>query len=176
MLINESLFHPIRGSLKKFDLYYYDGLARQDEEIRLTIGKILSKSRQAWPVEVFLFKVIGVRITFGVFFKTSPGAHPFVWKLVFTCLWMKTNFHFKGWAAGPALKKTPKVIWKWPIWKQSRDMVAAKLLKKNSRRRECYRSRKTRTLSHSSFYFGLWMAPLPQGDSLEFDELHIETG
>ena len=24
---------------KKFDLYYYDGLARQDEEIRLTVGK-----------------------------------------------------------------------------------------------------------------------------------------
>ena len=26
---------------KKFDLYYYDGLARQDEEIRLTVGKEL---------------------------------------------------------------------------------------------------------------------------------------
>ena len=24
---------------KKFDLYYYDGLARQDEEIRLTVGE-----------------------------------------------------------------------------------------------------------------------------------------
>jgi len=25
------------GSVKKFDLYYYDGLARQDEELRLTV-------------------------------------------------------------------------------------------------------------------------------------------
>ena len=24
---------------KRFDLYYYDGLARQDEEIRLTVGE-----------------------------------------------------------------------------------------------------------------------------------------
>ena len=24
---------------KEFDLYYYDGLARQDEEIRLTVGE-----------------------------------------------------------------------------------------------------------------------------------------
>ena len=32
--------------MKKFDLYYYDGLARQDEEIRLTIGKIFSKLRE----------------------------------------------------------------------------------------------------------------------------------
>ena len=24
---------------KKFDLYYYDGLARQDEELRLTVGE-----------------------------------------------------------------------------------------------------------------------------------------
>ena len=33
--------------MKKFDLYYYDGLARQDEELRLTVGKMLSKLRQA---------------------------------------------------------------------------------------------------------------------------------
>ena len=26
---------------KKFDLYYYDGLARQEEEIKLTIGKVV---------------------------------------------------------------------------------------------------------------------------------------
>ena len=30
---------------KKFDLYYYDGLARQDEEIRLTVGKELQHCR-----------------------------------------------------------------------------------------------------------------------------------
>ena len=55
------------------------------------------------------------RITFGLFLKASPGAHPFIWKLVFICMWMKTNFHMKGWAPGLALKKRPKVIRKWPI-------------------------------------------------------------
>ena len=30
---------------KKFDLYYYDGLARQDEEIRLTVGEELQRCR-----------------------------------------------------------------------------------------------------------------------------------
>ena len=29
----------LRKLEKKFDLYYYDGLARQDEEIRLTVGE-----------------------------------------------------------------------------------------------------------------------------------------
>ena len=53
------------------------------------------------------------RITFGLFFKASPGAHLFIWKLVFICMWMKTNFHMKGWAPGLALKKRPRV--KWPI-------------------------------------------------------------
>ena len=33
------------------------------------------------------------RITFGFFFKASPGAHAFLWKLVFICMWMKTTFH-----------------------------------------------------------------------------------
>lgn len=28
---------------KKFDLYYYDGLARQEEEIKLTVGKNTSQ-------------------------------------------------------------------------------------------------------------------------------------
>ena len=32
-------FASFRKLEKKFDLYYYDGLARQDEEIRLTVGK-----------------------------------------------------------------------------------------------------------------------------------------
>ena len=53
-------------------------------------------------------------ITFGLFSKALPGAHPFIWKLVFICMWMKTNFHMK-WAPGLALKKRPKVIRKWPI-------------------------------------------------------------
>ena len=55
------------------------------------------------------------RITFGLFFKASLGAHSFIWKLVFICMWMATNLHMKGWAPGLALKKRPKVIWKWPI-------------------------------------------------------------
>lgn len=29
----------IRRPQKRFDLYYYDGLARQEEEIRLTVGE-----------------------------------------------------------------------------------------------------------------------------------------
>ena len=36
-------FFPFRKLEKKFDLYYYDGLARQDEEIRLTVGKELQQ-------------------------------------------------------------------------------------------------------------------------------------
>lgn len=32
-------------------------------------------------------------IIFGFFFKASPGAHTFVWKLVFTHMQLKTNFH-----------------------------------------------------------------------------------
>ena len=55
------------------------------------------------------------RITFGLFFKASLGAHPFIWKLVFICIWMETNFHMKRWALGLALKKRPKVIRKWSI-------------------------------------------------------------
>ena len=31
------------------------------------------------------------RITFGLFFKASPGAYLFIWKLVFICTWMKTD-------------------------------------------------------------------------------------
>ena len=55
------------------------------------------------------------RIILGLFFKVSPGAHFFIWKLVFICMWIKTNFHMKGWAPGLALKKRPRVIRKWPI-------------------------------------------------------------
>ena len=28
---------------------------------------------------------------------------------------MKSNLHYERWAPGLALKKRPKVIWKWPI-------------------------------------------------------------
>ena len=54
-------------------------------------------------------------ITFGFFLKASPGVCLFIWKWVFIWMWMKTNFHMKGWVPGLALKKRPKVIWKWPI-------------------------------------------------------------
>ena len=35
------------------------------------------------------------RITFGLFFKASLGAHPFIGKLVLIHMQMKTNFHMK---------------------------------------------------------------------------------
>ena len=75
-------------------------------------------------------KAIGhLRITFGFFFKTSPGAHPFIRKLAFICMWMKTNFHMKGWAPELALKKRPKVIRKWPIETMTRLPWKAALLR-----------------------------------------------
>ena len=55
------------------------------------------------------------RITVSLFFKASPGAHPFIWKLVFIHMQMKTNFRMKRWAPGLALKKRPEIIRKWPI-------------------------------------------------------------
>ena len=55
-----------------------------------------------------MFEIGHFRITFGLFFKASPGAHPFIWKLVFIHMQTKTNFHMKGWAPGLALKKRPK--------------------------------------------------------------------
>ena len=56
------------------------------------------------------------QITLGLFFKASPATHLFIWKLVFICMWIKTNFHMKGWASGLDLKKRQKVIRKWPIY------------------------------------------------------------
>ena len=56
------------------------------------------------------------RITVSLFFKASPGAHPFIWKLVFIHMQMKTNFHMKRWAPGLALKKRPEIIRKWPFF------------------------------------------------------------
>ena len=35
----DQLTVDIHRRLEKFDLYYYDGLARQDEELRLTVGE-----------------------------------------------------------------------------------------------------------------------------------------
>ena len=56
-----------------------------------------------------------LRITIGLFFKASLGAHLFTSKLGFFHMQMKTNCHMKGWATGLALKNRPKVIRKWPI-------------------------------------------------------------
>ena len=59
----------------------------------------------------------------GLFFKASPGAHPFIWKLILIHKQMKTNFHMKGWAPGLALKKRPKVIRKWPILRPLANII-----------------------------------------------------
>ena len=73
------------------------------------------------------------RITFGLFFKASPGAHPFIWKLIFIHMQMKTNFYMKRWAPGLALKKRPKVIRKrsivFLIW-EAGNQIEAKTLPK----------------------------------------------
>ena len=68
-------------------------------------------------VTVHTSPIVGhFRNTFGLFFKASPGAHLFIWKLVFICMWIKTNFPMKGWALALALKKRPKVFGKWSIF------------------------------------------------------------
>ena len=59
------------------------------------------------------------RITLGLFFKASPGAHLFIWKLVLIHMQMKTNFHMKRWAPRLAFKKRLTVIRKWPISSKS---------------------------------------------------------
>ena len=73
-----------------------------------------------------LLSIDHFRITFGLFFKASLGAHPFIWKLVLIHMQMKTNFHMKRWAPGLALKKRPKVIRKWPIKKSNKCARAMK--------------------------------------------------
>ena len=51
-----------------------------------------------WTVssQISDFVIIGYfRIIFGLFFKVSPGAHPFIRKLVFIDMQMKANWHMK---------------------------------------------------------------------------------
>ena len=62
------------------------------------------------------------RITLGLFFKESPGAHPFICKSIFIhtqikliFMWMKIDLHMEGCAPRLALKKRPEVIRKWPM-------------------------------------------------------------
>ena len=90
----------------------------QDKPERSTLqswGEESPKDEQRFFWKTTTRLISHFRITFGLFFKASPGAHLFIWKLVFICMWMKTNFHMKRWAPGLALKKRPKVIRKWPI-------------------------------------------------------------
>ena len=62
------------------------------------------------------------RITTGLVFKASLGAHPFICKSIFIhtqinpiFMWMKINLQMKRWAPRLALKTRPEVIRKWPI-------------------------------------------------------------
>ena len=84
--------------------------------LRLALKERLRGTRK-WPIlfTQFLKSIGHFRITFGLFFKASLGAHLFIWKLVFICMWMKADFHVKRWAPRLALKKRRKVIRKWPI-------------------------------------------------------------
>ena len=75
----------------------------------------LTEKPEGFGFEIMRRTIDHFRITFGLFFKASPGAHLFIWKLVSIHMQMKTNFHMKGWAPRLALKKRPKVIRKWSI-------------------------------------------------------------
>ena len=48
------------------------------------------------------------------FFKTRLGAL-ICMKMSLICMWMKNYCDMKGWAPTLALKKSPKIIWKWAI-------------------------------------------------------------
>jgi len=54
-------------------------------------------------------------IIFGFFFGAGPGAHAFMWKLVFPHMQLKTDFRVKEWAPGLASGGGPQVVRKWPI-------------------------------------------------------------
>ena len=94
---------------------------KQKQQTKNLIGRMMENKEKSERHVRMYFRTIPCReighfwISFGPFFKASPVAHSFIWKLVFICMWMKTNFHMKGWAPGLALKKRPKVIGKWPI-------------------------------------------------------------
>ena len=58
----------------------------------------ITLSLSIWSMYVVwrqVFTIGHFRIICGPFFKASPGAHLFIWKLVFICMWMKTNFTWK---------------------------------------------------------------------------------
>ena len=46
-------------------------------------------------IKIVAFVIDHFRITFGLFFKASLGAHPFIGKLVLIHMQIKTNFHMK---------------------------------------------------------------------------------
>ena len=90
--------------------------AKRFRKRKIVTGRFIRSLGWSWKLPKLRPKAIGhLRITVSLFFKASRCAHSFIWKLVFICTWMKTNFHMKGWAPGLALKKRPKVIRKWPI-------------------------------------------------------------
>ena len=84
--------------------------------IYLALTEVFKVIESTWLAYMLVVLIGHFRITFGLFFKVSPGAHRFMCKLVFICMWMKTNFPMKGWAPRLVLKKRPKVIRKWPIY------------------------------------------------------------
>ena len=103
------------------------------------------------------------RITFGLVFIASPGAYIFMGKLVCICLWMKTNFRTKDWAAGLALKKRPKVIRKLPtviVWVSVFLFFIAKRCWESAwKLGELIYSRKTNQWKPRSCWPELWKSP-----------------
>ena len=43
-------------------------------------------------------------------FQSEAWCSSFHMKIIFICMWMKTNFHLKRWAPGLALKKRPRTF------------------------------------------------------------------
>ena len=93
---------------------------RQKKNVLITLPlsfwRSPSQSLPCWAFAIGGMRIGHFGITFGLFFKASNGAYPFIWKLAFICMWIKLNFHMKGWAPGLALKMRPKVVRKWPIY------------------------------------------------------------
>ena len=61
---------------------------------------------------------VNFRVVFFLYFKTSPGAQPFIWKWFYLhvyCLANQTHFHMNGCAPGLVLKQRQKSTRKWPV-------------------------------------------------------------
>ena len=55
------------------------------------------------------------RVLKTLFFKTRPGAQPFLWKKSFICMRMKNHFHIKGRARNFVLIQRPGGTRKWLV-------------------------------------------------------------